>query len=72
MRTSLANIQAIFKGRYTITQKVTIIGISKYAEVRFNNIGIDDVRFVLIWQEKQLSRNNLPHCTDFIKIIQKI
>lgn len=72
VRTSLANIQAIFKGRYTITQKETKIGISKYAEIRFNNIGIDDVRFVLIWQEKQLSRNNLPHCTDFIKIIQKI
>ena len=72
VRTSLANIQAIFNGRYTITQNETKIGISKYAEIRFNNVGIDDVRFVLIWQSKQLSRNNLPHCTDLIKIISRI
>ncbi len=91
VRSSLSNFKMIFNktlgGKYQykidaalhhiIDSNLSLYRISNFEVVYFPNHGIDDVRFILVWQNRQkaynpVSNNNFPHCSDLIRIIQDL
>ena len=79
VRTSLCEFMNLFRDYKTNILvpecdlvKCTRLDCSKYAVVNFLKSGFDDVRFVVMWQVKQLNRNNFSHCFDFVKILEHV